>query len=614
MSTPKFAETHNLAAFLEKPEESNGFDGIIDFLNASSIKYALTVNPTVYESCIQQFWATAKAKTVNGEHQIQALVYKKKVIITKKSVKSDLMLEDAEGTECLPNDVIFKRLTLMGLKKRVKQLEKRRKSRTLGLKRLRTVGSASRVESSNDVSLGAHEDASKQGRKIADAEVTLIDETQERYDEEMLFDVQDDLQGKEVVVEKEVVEKEVSDADLVTTAGEVVTTFSAIRTIDELTLAQTLIEIKATKPKAVTTAATTITTDVASIRPKAKGIVFHDQEEQASAFTPIIYSSQSLQLPQIKDKGKGKMVEPEKPLKKKDQIALDKELALRLQAEEQAELEKERVAQKEASRAVIIEELDIIQAMIDADEQLAARLQAEEQEQFSIEEKLRMLVEMIAERKKFFEAQRASEQRSKPPTKNQIRNKMCTYLKNMGGYKHNQLKRRSYEEIQKLFDKAYKQVSSFVPMDSEVVKISVTRTEGSSKRAGDELESDKSKKQKIDEHVEAEKDDQEEVEMKRHIEIVKDDEKDGILIRADGSSERYSLMIKMLLDIDREDLETLWKLVKAKHENTRPEEDYERVLWGDLKVMFEPDIKSELQLLSDYYCWKEYADRDEIKD
>ncbi|GJW15782.1 hypothetical protein Tco_0019915 [Tanacetum coccineum] len=114
MSTPKFAETHNLVAFLEKPEESNRFEGIIDFLNASSIKYALTVNPTVYESCIKQFWATAKAKTVNGERQIQALVDKKKVIITEKSVRSDLMLEDAEGTECLPNDVIFEQLTLMG--------------------------------------------------------------------------------------------------------------------------------------------------------------------------------------------------------------------------------------------------------------------------------------------------------------------------------------------------------------------------------------------------------------------------------------------------------------------------------------------------------------------
>ncbi|GKA98936.1 hypothetical protein Tco_0826873 [Tanacetum coccineum] len=188
------------------------------------------------------FWVTVKATTVNGERQIQALVDKKKVIITEKSVRSDLMLEDAEGIECLLNDVIFKQLTLMGyenltqkvldleeaktaqvkeiasLNKRVKQLEKKKKSRTLRLKRLRKVGSASRVESSND--------------------------TQEIYDEEMLFDIQDDLQGEEVVAEKEVVEKEVSVADPVTTAGEVVTTAgkvvttaSATTTVDELTLA-----------------------------------------------------------------------------------------------------------------------------------------------------------------------------------------------------------------------------------------------------------------------------------------------------------------------------------------------------------------------------------------
>ncbi|GJW64575.1 hypothetical protein Tco_0116459 [Tanacetum coccineum] len=53
-------------------------------------RYALTVNPTIYTTCIQQFWATAKAKTVNGERQIQALVDKKKVIITETSVRSDL--------------------------------------------------------------------------------------------------------------------------------------------------------------------------------------------------------------------------------------------------------------------------------------------------------------------------------------------------------------------------------------------------------------------------------------------------------------------------------------------------------------------------------------------
>ncbi|GJU49987.1 hypothetical protein Tco_1219542 [Tanacetum coccineum] len=158
---------------------------------------------------------------------------------------------------------------------------------------------------------------------------------------------------------------------------------------------------------------------------------------------------------------------------------------------------------------------------------------------------------------------------------------MSTYLKNMAGYKHNQLKSKSYDEIQEMFDK--------------------------------EMKREKAKKKKGD-------DDQEEAEMKRHIKIVKDDEvaidaiplatkppvivdykidKDGRmgyfkLIRVDGSSKRYSSMIKMLQGIDREDLETLWKLVKAKHKNTRPEDDYERVLWGYLKVMFEPDFKSDV--------------------
>ncbi|GKE76399.1 hypothetical protein Tco_1542519, partial [Tanacetum coccineum] len=71
-------------------------------------------------------------------------------------------------------------------------VEKRRKSRPSGLRRLRKVGSSSRVESSNDASLGAREDASKQGRKIkdldADAEVTLVNETQEMNDDNLMFD------------------------------------------------------------------------------------------------------------------------------------------------------------------------------------------------------------------------------------------------------------------------------------------------------------------------------------------------------------------------------------------------------------------------------------------
>ncbi|GKA63980.1 hypothetical protein Tco_0763586 [Tanacetum coccineum] len=78
MAALKFASSHNMVAFLDKPTESDGFEQIVDFLNAHPIKYALTVNPTIYTACIEQLWATAKVKTINEEVQIQALVDKKK--------------------------------------------------------------------------------------------------------------------------------------------------------------------------------------------------------------------------------------------------------------------------------------------------------------------------------------------------------------------------------------------------------------------------------------------------------------------------------------------------------------------------------------------------------
>ncbi|GJX25968.1 hypothetical protein Tco_0232264 [Tanacetum coccineum] len=112
----KFADTHNMVAFLSKPAESDGFEQIVDFLNAHPIKYALTVNPTIYTSCIEQFWSTFVAKTINGEVQLHALVDGKKIIITESTVRRDLQLEDAEGVNCLPNSTIFEQLVLMGLK------------------------------------------------------------------------------------------------------------------------------------------------------------------------------------------------------------------------------------------------------------------------------------------------------------------------------------------------------------------------------------------------------------------------------------------------------------------------------------------------------------------
>ncbi|GKF84646.1 hypothetical protein Tco_0249544, partial [Tanacetum coccineum] len=117
---------------------------------------------------------------------------------------------------------------------------------------------------------------------------------------------------------------------------------------------------------------------------------------------------------------------------------------------------------------------------------------------------------------------RAEKKKRKPPTKAQKRNLMSPYLKNLGGYKHNQLKSKSYEEIQKLFDNQMRRVNTFIPMDSEVVK----SKEGTKERKEQQQES--SKRQRIeddketDDHEEVEEVD--EVELKKHLVIVKDDD------------------------------------------------------------------------------------------
>nr|GEU44175.1 hypothetical protein [Tanacetum cinerariifolium] len=112
-----FADTHNMTAYLTKSDASEGFDQIIDFLNASAIKYALTVNPNIYVSCIKHFWSSVSVKKVNDVTRLQALTDRKKVIISEATVREALRLNDAESMDCLPNEEIFTELSRMGYEK-----------------------------------------------------------------------------------------------------------------------------------------------------------------------------------------------------------------------------------------------------------------------------------------------------------------------------------------------------------------------------------------------------------------------------------------------------------------------------------------------------------------
>nr|GEW48839.1 hypothetical protein [Tanacetum cinerariifolium] len=106
-----FADTHNMIAYLTKSDASEGFNQIIDLLNTSSIKYALTVNPNIDVSYIKQFWSSVSVNKVNDVTRLQALVDKKKVIITEATIREALRFDDAESIDCLSNEEIFTELS-----------------------------------------------------------------------------------------------------------------------------------------------------------------------------------------------------------------------------------------------------------------------------------------------------------------------------------------------------------------------------------------------------------------------------------------------------------------------------------------------------------------------
>ncbi|GJW35777.1 ribonuclease H-like domain-containing protein [Tanacetum coccineum] len=115
MANLEFYDKHNMIAYLQKSEGSEGFHQIIDFLNASHIQYALIENPTIYVSFIKQFWRTATARTsATGEVELIATIDGQEKTITEASLRRHLKLEDNGGVTTLPNSEIFKQLALIG--------------------------------------------------------------------------------------------------------------------------------------------------------------------------------------------------------------------------------------------------------------------------------------------------------------------------------------------------------------------------------------------------------------------------------------------------------------------------------------------------------------------
>ncbi|GJY45540.1 hypothetical protein Tco_0434603 [Tanacetum coccineum] len=271
---------------------------------------------------------------------------------------------------------------IASLKKKVKRLERKRKSKTSRM-------SLFKIGTSKRRSLG-EEDASKQGRKLNQGKQSSVFE--ESYFDDEGFDAYMDEVFKDVEGDAEQVISVVVDE---------------VPTGDTVNIVVTIADVSVSTAEPITTASVNITTDESTTPPTTTTITFFKDEDLIIAQT----------LVKMRNKGKGKMVEQEKPLRKKDQIKFDEEIAQRLQAQMQAALEKEERLARERKEDANIAEWDNIQAMIDVDYELAARLQAQEQEELTIEEKSRLFVELMDKRKKHFTRLRAEEQKRKPLTK-----------------------------------------------------------------------------------------------------------------------------------------------------------------------------------------------------
>ncbi|GJT52203.1 hypothetical protein Tco_0978360 [Tanacetum coccineum] len=200
----------------------------------------------------------------------------------------------------------------------------------------------------------------------------------------------------------------VSTAEL-STPPTITTTTTVIKD-EDLIIAQTLMKMTSEKSKEKSKEKG-VSRDTATRL--ARGVIMKEASETVTRPT--------MTPPQIgpKDKGKGIIQEPEKlmKVKGKDPIEYDADVAQRLQAKLDKEARIEREREEEASKASNIAEWDDVQAMMDEDYELAAKLQAEEQGEISIEERSKLFVELMNERKKHFARLRAEEQTRKPLTK-----------------------------------------------------------------------------------------------------------------------------------------------------------------------------------------------------
>ncbi|GJR55433.1 hypothetical protein Tco_1405954 [Tanacetum coccineum] len=393
-------------------------------------------------------------------------------------------------------------------------------------------------------------------------------------------------------------------------------------------------------------------------REKEKGVELKDIEETdrpRPTSTRSLLTLKPLLKIDPKDKGKKKIEEEDESESESDgipeaekkfkQLASDEEMARKIQEEWEGEEERNRLAEEKATNEALIRNYDDIKARIEADRLLAEKLQEEEREQFTIEERAKFLHDTIAAQRKFLAQQRSEAIRNRPPTKNQLRNQMMTYLKHVGNFKHSKLKTKKFEEIQALYEKIKRSDEDFISIGSaederlikkmnekgidssknEMVKEESKEEESNRKRKLGTRKKMKSRKRRFIQNTSEDDSEKENDELRLYLTIAPDEEKEvdyeildrkypikewkteclgtkpqvdkaehleeinqNVVIRSNGQKRYFSTLMRVLSIFDRDDLNAIYQLVMDKYQDEIPE-GFDRVLWGDLMVMFNPD-------------------------
>ncbi|GKD82221.1 hypothetical protein Tco_1349060 [Tanacetum coccineum] len=302
---------------------------------------------------------------------------------------------------------------------------------------------------------------------------------------------------------------------------------------------------------AVSTADAAVTTTSASISTVSPPRV--STAEDISGAETLVYNRRSAS--KAKDKGKAIMQESEPPKKIKKRVQAEQEQEM-IDFETSLEFQKKLDEREEVPAKKVYD--------IDWSDPSVLRYHALQNRPFSVAE---------------------------------VRKNMCMYLKNQGEYKMIYFKGMSYEEIRPIFERVWDQIQSFVPMDSEKEKETLSEESAKKQKLEDDAE-----KEELQVYLnivpEEESLDVESLETKYPIvnwetQILANDQYYYQIKRADGSVKHYKIFSAMLYDVDRQDVLELYRLVKDRFHTTSPE-GYDLLLLGDLKTLIEPNEKDEI--------------------